>query len=214
MAPVAEQTMTAEDWIAQGRPLLDKARFRSLAEATTQDWATIIEKNRHKKNHVLRLCLDPLEMLKEPQPGFQIDRYHHSLQTATRAWRAGFSGDDEMIAAAVLHDIGDFFAPHNHGEFAAAILKAYVRPEVSWTLRFHEMFQGYHCFQYFGLDRNACDAVRGHRYAATCQRFCDEWDQASFDPSYDTMPLAAFMPALERVLAKPKRMVYDRIHED
>lgn len=214
MALVEDKVMTAEEWIAAGRPLLDKAKFLTLAEATTQDWATIVYKNRKKKNHVLQLCLEHLEMLKEPQPGFPIDRYTHSLQTATRAWRAGFANDDEMIVAALLHDIGDFFAPHNHGEFVATILKAFVRPEVFWTIKFHEMFQGYHCFQYFGLDRNACDVLRSHPFAKTCQLFCDEWDQTSFDPDYDSFPLSTFMPSLERVFAKPKRMVYDRIHED
>ncbi len=205
---------TAYDLLDEGAVLPAQATFRSLADATTEDWAVIIEKGRTKKNHVLRLCLEHLEMLKEPQPGFPIDRYAHSLQTATRAWRAGFADDDQMIAAALLHDIGDFFAPHNHGEFVATIFKAYVRPEIYWMLKFHEMFQGYHCFQYFGLDPNAVDAVRDHPFAATCQRFCDEWDQTSFDPDYETMSLEAFMPALTRVFEKPIRVVYDSIHED
>ncbi|MBM3504179.1 MAG: HD domain-containing protein [Alphaproteobacteria bacterium] len=205
---------SAYDLVAEGVPFAPQAKFRSLAEATMDDWVTVIARNQHKKNHVLRLCLEHLEMLKEPAHGFPVDRFVHSLQTATRAWRDGYEKDDEMIVAALLHDIGDFFSPHNHGEFVAAIIKAYVRPEVYWTVKHHEMFIGYHLFHFLGLDRNACDVLRGHKFAKTCQHFCDAWDQASFDPDYDTMPLEAFMPALERVFAKPKRMVFDRIHED
>lgn len=207
-------TKTAYDLLDEGVTLPEKARFRALNEATLEDWAAIVKAGRKKKNDVLGLCLEHLENLKEPDTAFPIDRYDHSLQTATRAWRAGFESDDEMIAAALLHDIGDFFAPFNHGEFVAAIFKPYVRPEIYWMLKFHEMFQGYHCFQYFGLDPNAVDAVRDHPFAETCRRFCDDWDQAAFDPDYESMPLEAFMPTLSRVFAKPKRMVYDRIHED
>lgn len=33
-------------------------------------------------------------------------------------------------------------------------------------------------------------------------RFCDEWDQTSFDPEYDTLPLEHFIPMLERVMGR------------
>ena len=214
MALAAEKTKTAQEMIAEGAPIPDQARFRTFAESTAEDWAAVLVKSAHKKRHVLRLCLEHLEWLKEPEPGFPLDRYTHSLQTATRAWRDGMADDDEMIAAALLHDIGDFFAPGNHGEFCAAILKPFVRPEVYWVVKHHEMFQGYHYFHHLGLDRNAREALRGHPHFESCRRFCDDWDQVAFDPDYDTMPLAAFMPTLERVFEKPKRLVYDRIHED
>ena len=214
MAVAAEKTRTAHDLIAEGAPIPAQARFRSFSESTAEDWAAIISKGGEHKSHVLELCLEHLNKLKQPEPGYPVDRYEHSLQTATRAWRDGQSGDDQMIAAALLHDIGDFFAPYNHGEFCAAILKPYVRPEIFWTVKHHEMFQGYHFFHYLGGDRNARDAVRDHPYAETCRRFCDDWDQTAFDPAYDTMPLEAFMPSLQRVFAKPLRQVYDRVQEN
>ncbi|MGH7749616.1 MAG: phosphohydrolase, partial [Candidatus Dormibacteria bacterium] len=31
------------------------------------------------------------------------------------------------------------------------------------------------------------------------------YDQGSFDPDYETLPLTAFEPMLRRVLARPKR---------
>lgn len=140
MALAAEKTKTCYDLIAEGTPIPKQARFRSFAESTPEDWAAIVVKGKDKKGHALELCLEHLEKLREPEPGYSVDPYEHSLQTATRAWRDGQSGDDQIIVAALLHDIGDFFAPQNHGEFCAAILKPYVRPEVYWTVKHHEMF--------------------------------------------------------------------------
>ena len=53
--------------------------------------------------------------------GYKISRLEHSLQTASRAKRDG--ADEEMIVAALLHDIGDEIAPLNHSELAASVLK-------------------------------------------------------------------------------------------
>ncbi len=119
-----------------------------------------------------------------------------------------------MIAAALLHDMGDYFAPFNHGEFAASVLKAFVRPEIYWLVKHHEVFQGYHFFHHLGGDRHACDQYRGHPYAQVTQDFCDNWDQKAFDPDYDTMPLEAFMPTLSRVFAERKREVFTRVDDD
>ena len=56
--------------------------------------------------------------------GYKISRLEHSLQTATRAYND--KANEEMVVAALLHDIGDELAPLNHSEYAAAILKPYV----------------------------------------------------------------------------------------
>jgi predicted HD phosphohydrolase len=34
-------------------------------------------------------------------------------------------------------------------------------------------------------------------------RFCERWDQASFDPEYDSDPLESFEPLLREVFARP-----------
>ena len=41
--------------------------------------------------------------------GYKISRLEHSLQTATRAYND--KAEEEMIVAALLHDIGDELAP-------------------------------------------------------------------------------------------------------
>ena len=193
---------------------LERVKFRSFDESTPEDWALIMSRREERHGSVLDLCLEHLEKLKARSPALLVTRYDHSLQTATRAWRDGASDDDEMIVAALLHDMGDHFAPFNHGEFAASVLKAFVRPEIYWLVKHHEVFQGYHFFHFLGGDRHVRDQHRGHPFAQVTQDFCDKWDQAAFDPDYDTMPLEAFMPAMTRVFDGPKREVYTKVDED
>ena len=52
--------------------------------------------------------------LEQFQGPLQVSRLEHSLQSATRAHRAG--KEEEYVAAALLHDIGDALAPYSHGD--------------------------------------------------------------------------------------------------
>lgn len=56
---------------------------------------------------------------------------YHSLQTASRALRAGEC--EEFVVAALLHDIGDDLAPENHSELGAAVLRLYVARHTRWV---------------------------------------------------------------------------------
>ena len=89
-----------------------------------------------------------------------MSRLGHSLQAATRALRD--RADEELVVAALLHDIGDELAPYNHAEVAAAILRPYVRPEVTWIVAQHGLFQNYYYVHHFGGDRNARERLRDH----------------------------------------------------
>ena len=91
--------------------------------------------------------------------GYKIDRLQHSLQVATRAYRDG--ADDETVVAALLHDIGDWLAPYNHSQVAAAILKPYVSKRTYWVIKHHGLFQSYYYAQHLGGDRNAPGKVPG-----------------------------------------------------
>ena len=91
--------------------------------------------------------------------GFKVDRLTHSLQTATRAYRAG--RDDEYVACALLHDIGDTLGSYNHADIAAAIVKPFVDETYHWMVEQHAIFQGYYFFHYLGLDRDMRDQFAG-----------------------------------------------------
>lgn len=144
--------------------------------------------------------MNTLLSLRGHQMGSQVDRLEHCLQTATRAYRAG--ADEETVVCALLHDIGDDLAPHNHGQVAAAILRPYILPENVWLLENHEVFQGYYFYSFEGRDRNERDKFKGHPAYEKTILFCDQWDQLSFDPDYDTMSLSDFHSMLYSIFTR------------
>lgn len=146
--------------------------------------------------------LKMLRMLADDDAGYQVSRLDHVLQTATRAYRSGAS--DEWIVAALLHDMGDVIAPDNHSVVAAEILKPFVSDEVYWVVRHHGVFQGVFYWEHIGRDPQAREEFRGHPCFDAAARFCEEWDQNSFDPAYETLPLEFFEPYVARIfLAAP-----------
>jgi predicted HD phosphohydrolase len=176
------------------------ALYRRMDEGTKEDYEIIAEQVDAYERRLADRILVAFDGLKVSYPGEMVDRYVHSLQTATLAHRDG--RDEEFVVAALLHDIGDTLSILNHSEFAAAILKPYVRPNIWWMVRQHGLFQGYFYFHHFGLDRNARDRHRDHPAFQLCIDFCDKYDQMAFDPDYDTMPLSAFEPMVRRLFAR------------
>ena len=120
--------------------------------------------------------------------------------TATRAERAG--ADDEVVFAALLHDVGKAISVPNHPAISAEIIKPYVRPEVYDMIRVHQDFQGRHYYAHFGGDTDAREQYRDEPWFELTARFADEWDQVAFDPDYDTLPLSAFEPMVHRLFGK------------
>ncbi|MBL8554786.1 MAG: HD domain-containing protein [Phenylobacterium sp.] len=188
--------------------MLERAKFTAMTEGTFEDWAAIGRASMaHRGEHVDRIVAH-LNLLTGDHGGFAVDRLEHSLQTATRAHRAG--KDEEYVVCALLHDIGDILLPANHAELGAAILEPYVSEENHWILKHHGIFQGYYFFHHIGLDRDMREQHRGHPSFEACAQFCHLYDQNSFEPGYDTMPLDAFVPMMRRVMESPKRSIYKR----
>ena len=132
--------------------------------------------------------------------GYKVNRLDHSLQTATLAQRDG--ADEEMIVAALLHDIGDLLAPRNHGEMAAAVLKPFVSECTHWIVAHHGIFQAYYYAHFLGGDRDARDRYQDHPHYQATVDFCQKWDQVAFDPDYETLPIEAFETAVRSVFGR------------
>jgi len=177
-----------------------KAQYRRMDQGTKEEYLSVFENHKKFERVLADRVLASFAILENSYPGELVDRCVHSLQTATRAHRDG--RDEEFVVAALLHDLGDMLAKENHAEYAAAIIKPYVRPYTYWTVRHHGLFQGYYYFHHFGLDRNAREKYRGHPAFEMCIDFCAKYDQMAFDPDYDTMPLSAFEPMVRRLFAR------------
>jgi predicted HD phosphohydrolase len=185
-----------------------RAEFNAMTEGTKEDWDRIAAAALEFYPGLTDRVLDHLRLLGGDFGGFKVDRLTHSLQTATRAARAG--RDDDYVACALLHDIGDTLATFNHPDVAAAIVKPFVSDGYHWMVEKHGIFQGYYFFHHLGLDRNLRDQFAGNEYYDLCAEFCEEYDQPAFDPSYPTMPLEEFEPLLRTFFAAPKRSIYLR----
>ena len=121
---------------------MKKVSFTEMKNGSKEDYLFL---DKHEKNFASKTAdriLKFMSGLTETLEGYQITRLEHSLQSATRAYRNGES--DEMIVAALLHDIGDELAPMNHSEYAAAVLKPYVSDKTHWIIEKHGEFQMYY----------------------------------------------------------------------
>ena len=174
--------------------------FRRMEDGTREDYLLLDESERQYAQGLADRVLESMRKLDHSLFGFRVTRLQHSLQTATRALRDG--ADDEMVLAALLHDIGDEIAPYNHSEMAAAIVRPYVRPEVAWIVEQHGLFQNYYYVHHLGGDRNARERLRDHPWYAACVHFCAAWDQSSFDPDYPNESLEFFTPLVRRMIAR------------
>jgi predicted HD phosphohydrolase len=183
-----------------------QAKFTAMVDGTQEDWMAIVQAAGPFNRELPDRLISHLNMLKGDSGGYPVDRLEHSLQTATRAFKDG--RDEEYVVCALMHDIGDILGPSNHAEIGAVIMKPYVSEQNHWMLDKHGIFQGYYFFHYLGLDRDMREQFRGHPHFEYTAQFCHLYDQNSFDPDYESMPLEAFEPMLRRVLAAPKRSIY------
>lgn len=177
--------------------------FTRMDESTAEQWAHIGAETNRNQARVADSILNLLRSLDDVVDGFATDQLTHCLQTATRAERAG--ADDEVVFASLCHDIGKAISVPNHPAIGAEIIKPYVRDDVYYMILTHQDFQGQHYYHHFGGSRSLRDQYRDESWFDLTAQFADEWDQTSFDPSYDTLPLEHFEPLVRRITARVAR---------
>jgi len=184
---------------------MQKVSFTAMDHGTQADYDLVMKDEESKRGELAERVLGWLREMDTESP-YHITRLGHCLQTASRAERDG--ADEETIVCALLHDIGDILAPDNHSEAAAALLAPYVSEKNHWIIKHHGIFQGYYWFQFIGQDKNARDRYRDHKYYRACADFCANWDQPSFDPDYDTLPLEHFEPMVRRLFDREPKSFF------
>ena len=65
------------------------------------------------------------------------------------------------------------------------------------------IFQLYYYGDAMGVDKNAREIYRGHKWFDGCEKFCVRWDQMSFDPDYSSYTLAHFTPMVREIFSRP-----------
>ncbi len=183
-----------------------RAQFTRMDESTKEDWAVIVPEAMKMAKALPDRVIAHLRLLDGDFGGFPVDRFTHSLQTATLALKDG--RDEEYIVCALLHDIGDTLGSYNHPDIAAAILKPFVSEANHWMVQNHGIFQGYNFFHHIGLDRNMRDAFKDHPFYEHTAEFVALYDNPAFDPKGETLPIETFEPMVRRVMAAPRNSVY------
>ncbi|NKB63266.1 MAG: HD domain-containing protein [Gammaproteobacteria bacterium] len=176
--------------------------FINMADGTAEEYALLHTQESEYMEGLPDRLLKSLKDLGTSFSGYKVSRLEHSLQSATRAFEAGES--EEMVVAALLHDIGDVLAPASHSEMAASILRPYVSEKTYWIIRHHGLFQMYYYAHHFGNDRNARDIHKNHQWYQDTIDFCEKYDQNCFDPDFESKPLEFFRPMVQRVFKDPK----------
>lgn len=180
---------------------MEQVTFTQMRDGTREEYEFLHGLERQYIDALPERILAALQQLDDGLAGYRVTRLDHSLQSATRAERDG--ADIEWVVAALVHDIGDGLAPSNHSQFAAAIIRPYVRDEVTWVVNMHGLFQQHYYGHHVGLDPDAREAYRDHPWFESCERFCERWDQAAFDPDYPTESLEHFEPMVREVFTRP-----------
>ena len=179
---------------------MEKVKFTQMKDGTKDDYLFL---DKHEKKYIEGTAdriIKFMSGLNDTLEGYKITRLEHSLQTATRALNDKAS--DEMVVAALLHDIGDELAPLNHSEYAAAVLKPYVSEKTRWIVEKHGEFQMYYYAHHLGGNRNQREKYKGHKYYQDTLDFCEKWDQKSFDPNFKSLTLKSFEPLIKKIFSR------------
>jgi len=179
----------------------DKVSFTQMKDGSYEDYQLLKKLEKPYLGLTASRIIDELKRQGEKTlEGYRITRLDHGLQSATRAEADGV--DIDWIVGALLHDIGDGLAPQNHDKFSAEVIRPFVRWEVTWTVAHHGIFQMVYYAHHYGWDKNARDEYKDHPCFETCSKFCERWDQASFDPDYPWKSLDYFEPMVEEVFSR------------
>jgi len=183
-----------------------RTRFNRMDQSTREDWQILGAEFMQLASQLPDRVIAHLELLQGDFGGFPVDRYQHSLQTATLALRDG--RDEEYVVCALLHDIGDTLGSYNHPDIAAAMLQPFVSEENHWMVKHHGIFQGHYFFHHIGMDRDMREQFKDHPCYERTAEFCALYDNPAFDAGAQALPIEHFEPMLRRVFATPRRSVY------
>ena len=169
-------------------------KFKSLKNSSKLEWDYITDKYENNVNNKIYSRL--IDLIKtqrgdDKKFGLPIDLYEHQLQAATRAFRD--NADNEIVIISLFHDATVFLAPYNHGNTIAEILYPYLSEKAYWILSHHDLFQSFYYLHHSGQDSEKLrKQFKNEKYYNDTVYFCENYDQNSFDNTYDTFNLDFF----------------------
>ena len=122
--------------------------------------------------------LDTLKDAKSSLTSYEINRFDHSLQTASFEARDG--ADIKLIFAALFHDVGNALKPENHPQVSATIIQPFSLDEVTLFLQMHSPFQMYYYVAKFGLEKDDRDFYSQHKLFNAAVKFGQKMEPVTF----------------------------------
>ena len=155
-----------------------------------------------------------------------VTQTEHAVQAAE--WAQASGAGDELVAAALLHDVGHLLSGEHSGEFrqrdlhhediAARFLSRWFAPEVTEVIRLHVAAKRYLCaiepgyheslspasvhsleLQGGAMSRDEASAFARLDVAAAATDL-RRWDDLAKDPERPPVPISAFVDMLVRLL--------------
>jgi predicted HD phosphohydrolase len=163
-------------------------------QTDTFDWLTIGISGSFFQTTVPDILLELLRTLGDLRLGYPINLLEHSLQTATRARRAGAS--DDLVLAALFHHVGMTLSVEGYAELSAAIVRGYVSEDAYKIMRHHPEYAAAHFGAHSGEPTDQRARFASQPYHADAVRFADDWERVSYDPAYPSLPLPDFEPLI------------------
>lgn len=182
-----------------------RASFKSMQESTRQDWQLIGGEFMQFAGALPARVIKHLQILEGDYGGFPVDRYTHSLQTATRALRDGRDEEYVVRAAARHRRHARQLQPSRHRSGHPQALRERGQPLDGAEPRH---LPGPLLLPSHRPDRDMRDNFRDHPHYERTAEFCALYDNPAFDPKAETLPIAEFEPMLRRVMAQPKQSIY------
>ncbi len=139
-------------------------------------------------------CLNLFGRLAGITDGLPINQYEHALQCAALAAQAG--ARDEMVVAALLHDIGKPLSMTNHPAVAAEMLKSRVSEDTYWVLKTHGAIQA---AMNWGQGLEMLERAYGGRNWWQDALALGQFDQAAFEVGKQVPGIDVYYPRLRRV---------------
>lgn len=178
---------------------MQTVQFTQMRDGTKAEYDLLHEMERHYIAALPDRILGALRALDDGLGGYRISRLQHSLQAATEPSATGptaigWSPRSCTTSAARWHRRTTRSSPPPSSAHTCA--------EVTWAVLMHGVFQQHYYGHHLGLDPDAREAHRDNEWFAACERFCERWDQASFDPDYPTEALEHFEPMLRDVFGR------------
>lgn len=101
------------------------------------DQSVLEAESRVDRFQIYEMLLLPLENVKEnPEYHPESDALYHSLQVFDLA-RRELHYDEELLLAALLHDVGKAIDPHDHVAAGLEALAGHITPRVAWLIAHH-----------------------------------------------------------------------------